>query len=346
MFHLKIVSKAAKTITLGVLSALILMPTVSSAKDDVIKWRLQSHLPSGGSDWNKSVVALRDQIYERTDGRLDIELHSANSLLGASEIFPAVSRGVIAIGHSSPAYIMNEVSTAALAWGPSSFRNVSEASYFWKHLGFEDIIREEVLKDHNMYYFTDILYFTALILNKPVNSVEDFEGLRIRAAGSIANFVSDAGAATTFISGPELYQAMSTNAVDGGHWGAAQNADALSLYEAAKYHTTSSLGIANEVFLINKDAMAKLPEDIRATVKATLEEHFWARTNQFEIEEREMLKRLGTEKGVKIIDLPEEIQDRMFKSAHAFRQSEANKSEYTAEAVKRLEAFLKTLGYL
>ena len=345
MMSLKMVSKAAKAVLLGGLTATVLLPSITIA-DDVIHWRLQSHLPSGGSDWEKSVVAVRDKLYERTGGRLDIELHSAGSLFGGTEVFPAASRGVIQIGHTSPAYVMNEVSTAALAWGPTSFRTVSEAAYFWKHLGFEELIREEVLEDHNLHYFTDTLYFTALLLNKPVDSVEDFEGLRIRGAGSLAQFISDAGAATTFISGPEIYQALSTGAVDGAHWGAAQNKDALSLYEPAKYHVSTPIGIANEIFVINKDAMAALPEDIQATVRSTLEEHFWARSNQFEIEEREMLDQLIADKGVNIIDLPEEIQQRMFESAHEFRQEQADRSEYTAEAVERLEAYLEMLGYL
>lgn len=60
---------------------MVLVPAIAAAQDDVIKWRLQSLLSSGGSDWKKSVVALRDKLYERTGGRLDIELHSAESLV-------------------------------------------------------------------------------------------------------------------------------------------------------------------------------------------------------------------------------------------------------------------------
>lgn len=342
----KNITKTAKAIILVGLFAMVLVPAIAAAQDDVIKWRLQSFGSSGGSDWEKSVVALRDKLYERTGGRLDIELHPAESLVGSSEIFPAVSRGVIEIGHTSPAYIMDYISTASLAWGPSSFRNVSEAAYFWKHLGFEDIIRREALEKHNIHYFTDLLYFTRLVLNKPVKTTEDFEALRIRAAGSLAKFIADSGAATAFISGSELYQSLSTGAVDGAHWGGAQNANDLSLYESAKYHASAVLGIANEIFIINDQALSSLPEDIQTTVRSTLEEHFWARTNQYEIEELEMLNQLASEKGVQTIDLPEEIVERMDKATHDFRHSEAKKSEYTAEAVERLEAYLGVLGYL
>lgn len=170
--------------------------------------------------------------------------------------------------------------------------------------------------------------------------------MRIRASGSLAKFIADSGAATAFVSGSELYQSLSTGAVDGAHWGGAQNANELSLYEPAKYQASAVLGIANEIFIINDQALSSLPEDIQTTVRSTLEEHFWARTNQYEIEELEMLNQLASEKGVQTIDLPEEIVERMDKATHDFRHSEAKKSEYTAEAVERLEAYLGVLGYL
>ena len=66
----KNITKTAKAIILVGLFAMVLVPAIAAAQDDVIKWRLQSFVPSGGSDWKKSVVALRDKLYERTQRNL------------------------------------------------------------------------------------------------------------------------------------------------------------------------------------------------------------------------------------------------------------------------------------
>ena len=73
----------------------------------------------------RETVALRDKLAERTDGRLQIELHAAGSLMAATEIFPAVRRGVIEMGYTSPAYLMNQIPTAGLAFAvPGAFEEV------------------------------------------------------------------------------------------------------------------------------------------------------------------------------------------------------------------------------
>ncbi|MCH8503250.1 MAG: TRAP transporter substrate-binding protein DctP [Ectothiorhodospiraceae bacterium] len=320
-------------------------PATASDNNEVIKWRLQAHLPTGSGSWQDSVVAMRDKLAERTDGRLQIELHSAGSLLDATEIFPAVRRGVIEMGYTSPAYVMDYIPTAGLAFAvPGAFTEVWEAVYFWKHLGFEELIREEAA-EHNIYYFTEKLYPTEMVLREPVESLREFRGLRIRSAGLLQRLISDVGAATSFIPGTEVYQSLSTGVVNGAHWGAAQEANALRLYEVAKYHVRPALGIGGvEAFILNDRAMEALPEDIRQIVHDTMEEHFWARTNQYQYQEVEMLKKLAETQGVTVIELPEEIQERMWEVGRELRAREAEKSDNAAEAVRRLEEFLTVLG--
>lgn len=316
-----------------------------SKPESVIKWRLQAHLPTGSGSWQDSVVALRDKLAERTGGRLQIELHAADSLMGATEIFPAVRRGILQMGYTSPAYLMEYVPTAGLAFAvPGAFQDVWEAVYFWKNLGFEDLIREEAAQ-LGVHYFTDKLYPTEMVLKKQVRSLREFSSLRIRSAGMLQRYITRVGAATSYIPGAEIYPALSTGVVDGAHWGAAQEANALSLYETAKYHMRPALGIGGvEAFIINQKAMQSLPEDIRQIVTETLEEHFWLRTIEYQYQELEMLKKLADEKGVQVVELPQDVQARLWEVGRELRAEEAKKSDNTREAVRRLEEFLKVVG--
>lgn len=57
-----------------------------------------------------------------------------------------------------------------------------------------------------------------------------------------------------------------------------------------------------------------------------------------------MLKKLKETQGVEVIELPQEVQDRMWAVGEKIRKEEAKKSDNAAEAVKRLDQFLRSLG--
>jgi TRAP-type C4-dicarboxylate transport system substrate-binding protein len=323
-------------------AALLISSGVAAAES--VTWRLQTHIPTGSGSWEDSVVAMAEKIEERTDGRLKIELHSAGALMGATEIFPAVKRGIIQMGYTSPAYLMEYIPTAGLAFAvPGAFQETWEATHFWKNLGFEDLVREEAA-EHGILYFTEKLYPTEMVLKEPVESLEDFSSLKVRSAGLLQTFLTEVGAAATYIPGPEIYQALSTGVVDGAHWGAVQEANALSLYETAKYHVKPALGIGGvEAWIINEDAMNKLPGDVQEIVKTTIEEHFWKRTTEYQYQELATLKKLEETQGVELIELPQAVQDRMWEVGQEIRNEQAEKSENAAEAVRRLDEFLESL---
>ena len=124
---------------------------LAQAAEDTITWKVQSHWPGSSSSYEDSLKRIKRVLEERTDGKLELELYEAGALFKAQETFNAVSRGVIQMGTISPAYAQDKMSLAGIASGlPFAFRNVWEAAYFHKNMGFEDMLREEAAK-HNVY---------------------------------------------------------------------------------------------------------------------------------------------------------------------------------------------------
>lgn len=350
MTHLSLIYRTVRAwLVAGIAAALVIaLPGAAQAQDkDAITWRVQSHWPSASSSYEDSLVLLKNKLEKRTDGRLVLELHEAGALFGAKEIFNAVRRGVIEMGTTSPAYLRDQITLAGIASGlPFAFRNVWEVAYFHKHLGFEQMIRDEVAK-YGVYYSTDKAYPTEMVVKEPIESYEDFEKLKIRSSGALQVFLTEAGAAASYIPGPELYPALSQGVVDGAHWGAAQGAMSMSLYEVAKYHVRPPLNIAGtDAFIINQKALDDLPADIRKTVIDTLDEQFWMRTNEYLYKETITLAKAQKELGVKVNVLPGELQNRLARTAAEFWDKEAERSAEAAKAVKMLKGFLSDLGYL
>lgn len=326
-------------------AAMVTLPMVAQA--DTVTWRVQSHWPQASSSYGDSLEYLRDVLAERSDGRFQLELHPAGSLFGHDEIFNSVRRGIIPMGTISPAYIIGEVTTAGIANGlPNAFQETWEAAYFFKHLGFEDMIREEVA-EQGVFYATDKVYPTEMVLSRKPESLEDFRSLSIRSSGTLQSFLTNSGAAATMVAGPELYQALSSGVVDGAHWGAVQGALSMSLYEVAKYHVRPPLNIGGiDAFVINQEAIDELPDDLQQILYSALEEQFWRRTNEYIYQEQVALARAQAEQDVEVIELPEDVRQAMLEAARISWQAERDKGGKAAEAMDMLEEFLGDLGHL
>ena len=323
--------------------------SVAHAAEDkkVIKWKVQSHWPSASSSYKDSLGRLKSVIEARTDGRLELTLYEDGALFKAKEIFPAVSRNIVQMGTISPAYVQDKMSLAGIASGlPFAFRNVWEAAYFHKNIGFEAMLQKEAAV-HGVYYSTDKVYPTEMVIKTPINNVADFNKLKIRSSGVLQKFLTEAGAAASYLPGSELYTALSSGVVDGAHWGAAQGANSMSLYEVAKYHVQPALNIAGtDAFIVSQKALDALPADIRKIVLQALDEQFWFRTNEYLFQERITLAKAIKEKGVKVNTMPPEVQDRLAKAAQKMWDEEAKRSPNAAEAMKLLNKFMVELGYM
>lgn len=323
------------------------VPSVVSAEEAVTTWRVQSHWPAGQSAYKSSLVRIKNVIEERTDGRLRLELHGAGALFKAPEIFNAVSRGVIEMGTILPAYAQDKMTLAVIASGlPFAFREPWEAAYFHQHLGFEKMLREEA-SQHGVYYASDRVYPVRLVLKEPINSMEDFDNIKLRSSGAMQTFLDEAGAAVSYIPGPELYPAVDTGVVDGAHWGGISGAEGMNLFEVAKYVVDPALtNSSTDALIVNQKALDALPDDVRSIVIQALDEQFWYRTNEYQYEERTALARAISEHGVQVNTLPEDVQQRLTEVAEGMWDKSADRSDRAQEALKRLKTFLGELGYL
>ena len=322
-----------------------LCPSESNAADKVYKWKMQTHWPQSSSSYAGSAEVVVKKLKERTNGRLQIELFPSGALVPAKELFNACKRGMIPIVVTSAAYPRDQVPLMNIASGlPMNFKSVWEIIYFNKWLGFDDMCQEAFGK-HGLYYSPDKVYPTEVSLKKPVKKFEDFKGLKLRSSGILQTYLSSIGAAASYLPGSEIYAALSSGVVDGAHWGAVQGSFSMKFYDVNKYHLRTPLNFAQtDIWLINQKALAKLPQDIQDIVKATLNEHFWLRTNQYQYLEDITLAKVQKEQGVQVLTLPPEDYVKMKDAAMAIWDDVATKSPECAKAVEMLKDFNKKLG--
>ncbi len=336
---------AAAVLVVCTFLVLPLNAPVAQAAGKAITWKCPTHWPMASSSYKDSLVAVAERIKKRTNGRLIIEPYAAGALVPGKEIFNAVKRGMVPIGITSSAYPLAQVPLMNVASGlPLNFGDVWEAVYFYKWLGFEQMLQDECAK-HGLVYFSDKVYPTELSLKKPVRKFADFKGLKLRSSGIMQTYLTSIGAAASYIPGGDVYAALASGVIDGAHWGAVQGSDSMKFYEINKYHLRPALNVAStDIWLVNKEALGKLPKDLQEILLQTLEEQFWLRTNQYIFLESTTLSKIQKEKGVKLITLPPAEYAKMQAAALKIWDEVAEKGPQCAKAVEMLKDFNRQMG--
>jgi TRAP-type mannitol/chloroaromatic compound transport system substrate-binding protein len=310
-----------------------------------VTWKVQSHWPKASASYGDSLALIAKELEENTEGQFVLQLHGAGEFAKGKEIFNIVKRGVVEMGTLSPGYILGEASTSGLAFGvPGTFREPWEFMHYLKNMGVEALYNED-LATHGVIARAEKVYPTELVVSKEINSIEDFKKLKLRSSGSYMTHLTTAGAAAQSIAGPELYQSVASGVVDGAHWGAAQGAKSMSLWEIAKFHMKPTMGLAMDMLIMNKAAVDKLPKDLRTEFLNLVDRRFWKRSVEYQYKEMVALSEGIATQGVKVKQFPDDVLAKFKESSKAIIDEEAAKGGNAKKAADILVDFMKTLGY-
>ena len=242
-------------------------------KAEVYKWRMQTMWPGPAYHQWPSIDAFADYARRASNGRLDIEIFTPGTVVPTLELFEAVGKGMLEIGHSLPAYEGGKMPVFNIGYGlPYTFDNHNEMSVYYYDLGLLDIMREEAAK-HNVFFLGPTMsHHVTLLTKKPIRTIEDFKGLKLRSTGLCADVMAKAGASCVFLPGPEIYPSLEKGVIDGTHWGAEGAMYSMGFHEVTKYDLTPHMqrSATLEVF-INMDKWNSLPDDLKAILEMALQ---------------------------------------------------------------------------
>jgi TRAP-type mannitol/chloroaromatic compound transport system substrate-binding protein len=317
----------------------------SAQAQSTVTWKVQAHWPKASASFSDSLEVFAAELEKRTNGRFKMQLFGAGELAKGREIYNIVRRGVVEMGTISAAYILGEAQAMGLGYGvPGSLREPWELAHYLKNLGGEDLINQE-LETKGVIYRSEKAYATELVLNKRIKTIDDFKALKLRSAGTMLDYLAGAGASPTQVAGTELYQALSTGVVDGAHWGAAQGALTMKLWEVARFHMKPSLGITADAYIFSKAAVDKLPADLRMHLMALAEERFFLRTVEYSHKEAIALTQGLATMNVEVVQFPDEVIKRFAIASQAIFAKELTKGPLAAKGGAALAGLRKDLGY-
>jgi TRAP-type mannitol/chloroaromatic compound transport system substrate-binding protein len=253
---------------------------------------------------------LAERLRIMSNGRLDIKVYGAGELVGALEVFDAVSQGTAQMGHGA-AYYWRGKNPAAAMFATVPFGMNAQEMNGWLRYGGGLALWRELYGKFNLVPFAagNSGVQMAGWFNKEINSIEDLQGLKMRIPGIGGEVLSRAGGVPVVLPGGEIFTALQTGVIDATEWVGPYNDLAFSLHTAAKYYYYPGWhepGPTLEAF-VNKDAWEALPRDLQAMIEVATQAINEDMLSEFTARNNAALDTLINEHGVQLRRLPDDV---------------------------------------
>nr|WP_315182936.1 TRAP transporter substrate-binding protein [uncultured Albidiferax sp.] len=258
-----LVQAAAMTAALAATAAFAQTPIV-------IKF---SHVVAPDTPKGKAALRFKELAEQRSKGKVQVQLFPNSQLFKDKDELEALQRGSVQMLAPSLAKFgplgVKEFEVFDLPFlfkDEAAFRGITQGP-----LGAELFGKLESKGIRGLAYWDN--GFQSMSANKPLRSVADFKGLKMRIQSSR---VQDAqmralGAIPQVMAFSQLYQALQSGLVDGTE-GVPSNYATQRIYEVQKHMTLSNHGHLAYAVVVNKKFWDGLPADIRTTLDGALKD--------------------------------------------------------------------------
>ena len=328
------------------------------AQAKVFKWKYVQHRIASEPGMMYYKDLFENKLPAMSNGRLQIKMYWSGDLVKNTEALDAVKTGMVEIIGQPSIYFKGVIPESSIEYGlPFGIRTPSEMynfmlgekmpGYFggWKAIEF---LRKIYVK-HGVHYLVSGMdcWPAAFMFTKPINSINDIKGKKVRASGNMITWIEKLGGQGVFIPGEETYTALQTGALDGVTWGSAMGMYSMKFHEVCKYFLSPPLMPVNHMtVLVNQKAWDSLPSDLKPMLEFGFIKAGLDMTNHQNFTgEQWGLNEMQKKHKVTICTLTDNDQKRAQKVAFDIWDDEAKKSPSCAELVQKIKDYMKTLGH-
>jgi len=297
-----------------------------------------AHFPIMGTGVEKFVQRVKDI----SSGSLEIKLYPKNTLVPALAVFDACSSGQIDAFHSGPYYWKGKNSAFALYSGTPFGFTAEEINSWMLFGGGLELWREQYAK-YNLYPFmggnTNIQM--GGWFRKPINSLEDMKGLKMRMPGLGGEVFSKMGVNPILLPAGEIYTALERGVIDATEWVGPALDIKMWFYKVAPYYYSGwhEPGSILEV-TFNKYSFEKLSFEHQAIIEVASSEMNSNMTSEFHAENIYALKKLK-ELDIQILQYPKDVINEGKKALNEVIPELSAKNSDFEKVYASMEAHLK-----
>ncbi len=229
----------------------------------VINLKFSHHEPPAGQI-GQAFQRWADMVGEKANGKVKIQVFPAQTLGKAPDSYPMVQNGIADIAWLSTSFYagqfpLTEVYNLPMLGVPTAKAGAVALYEFYQG---SPAVQKEWSSVKVLVTFSTGMQFVNTA-KKPVRSLEDIKGQKIRVAGwGTTNFIRSVGGNPIFVSPPELYDGISKGVLDGMvfDW---QGIQSGRLYEVLNYATYTPVAQIPQLLIMNLERWKSLPPDVQ-----------------------------------------------------------------------------------
>lgn len=274
-----------------------------------VQWRVVTTWPKSLPVLGQGVQMLADQVATMSGGRFTLEVFGAGELVGAFEVFDAVSRGIAELGHGAAYYWSGKVPAAQFFTSVPFGMNALQM-YGWLLSGGGLALWEETYSDF------DLLPIPAGNtgmqmggwFRKRIQTLADFQGLKMRIPGFGGRVFARIGGAPELLPGGEIYTSLERGVIDATEWVGPYHDYLMGFHRVAKYYYYPGWHEPTGILelLVNRSAWSKLPREFQEILRqAALAQNTWMLA-EMEAKNAVYLDKLIAA-GVEVLPFPDDV---------------------------------------
>ncbi len=283
-----------------------------------VTWRVASSFPRGLDILYGNAETLAARVAQLTGGRFTLRVYPAGELVPGLQVMDAVQQGTVQAGHTASYYYIGKNPALAFDSGvPFGFNARQRAAWLY-HGGGMELLRD-VFADFGMLSFPcgNTGCQMGGWFRRPVDSLADLKGLRMRIPGLGGEVMSRLGVTVQVLAGGDIYPALERGAIDATEWVGPYDDEKLGFDEIAKYYYYPGWWEPGPTISlqVNQRAWDQLPEGYRHVLESATREVNQDMLARYDEANPKALQRLVGEKGVQLREFPRDVMEASARAA-------------------------------
>ncbi|KJZ04808.1 C4-dicarboxylate ABC transporter substrate-binding protein [Halomonas sp. S2151] len=330
------------------MGAAILATTATSAQAAEYEWTFQTSETAGEPQFEMK-KAWADNVETMSNGRISIEILPVNAVVQANQTLQAVQSGILQGHLTDPSYFTGQnpafgmIGNLVGAWSdPYDFLD------YMNNAGGEELYNK-LVEPYGVHLIgAAATGLESLPSTKPVRSIDDMQGLKLRAPeGMVYNIFEAAGATPVNLPGSEVYTGLEKGVIDAADYTVFATNQAQGLHEFAPYplypgfHSLPMVAVS-----LNKDVWDSLSDDLKGILETSVDALAYEMVAELKTRDMEAVREARQNPDIEIIDLPQEERVAFRNIAKQEWENWAEKNEITQEFYESVVAYLENHNLL
>ncbi len=276
----------------------------------VIEWRMVHSWPRGLPGVGVGAERLARRIEAMSGGRLRINVFAAGELVPALGCMDAVMDGTAEMGHDASFYHVGKHPMLA-AFFAVPFGMTADEQAAWLLHGGGQALWDELNDQFGILSVPAGQTATQSFawFRNPIETPDQFRGLRIRMPGLGGQMVQKLGATAVLLPGGEIFAALQSGAVDAAEFIGPVNDLPMGFHQVAKFSYGPGVQEPGGTvqLMLNKAKFLELPADLQEIIRAACHAGHEDMKVEYDLLSGRVIETLRVEHGVEFRRLSREI---------------------------------------